>query len=713
MLSDETYNREAWHELEKDIQDAFAKRAAKKHRVINDTNTLYDTLYEDKHWRLCVPKSFEGDIELASHMEPFGESGQYTKARWCTAAQKNYYDRYTNNGKNKLYVIQCYSAGKYKNAWQVAFCDPEHIEFMDKDDVARYSVIRRQAPKELLDKVVCDNRDSLLESFSLSDIWEIVPNSRKIDDVFYYARPYFLVDRYPEKFIQVGDRLWLTKDGTGVVDIDVHNLPEHSVLEFPESVERFVGENLYSNVGEFEVVHVPKKIIDTLNNKENRRFKFISTYSNVKELIFEEGIETIPSGFAYRLTRLENIIFPSTLIKIGEKAFTSCRNLKHVDLPASLKVISTQAFSQTSLQEITLPEGLTTIDDQAFAFCEELKSINIPDSVTSIGDSAFDSCTGLVSAKIPAELTSKGTQIFRGCTELTKVINMQVLADMDKSFLGCSKLDISSLEDARTRITAGEYQDDRNLTEYIVNDRIVSIGEKAFSKSSLTKVVIGANVETIEYGAFANCNSLKSIDLSRATKLKNISGAAFLGTAIESIVIPNSVETFGKSVFESCIRLKHVKLPDNLKILEMDTFENCGNLEDVILPANLRKIRSKCFYNCYSLANIEIPKRVSMLGSRAFQGCSSLTDIRLPRRVSYIPNSCFERCSSLNSIEFSTNVVEVHDYAFEDCKNLTDIKVYGDLEDYDMYTDIDYSDSAFRDCPYGEVVKAAGVQFVR
>lgn len=716
LLSDETYDREAWHKLEKDIQETFAKRAAKKHKTINDADTLYDTLYEDAHWKLCVPKSFEGDIELASHMEPFGEADEYTKARWCTAAQKNYYDRYTNNGKNKLYVIQYYSAGKYKNAWQLAFCDPEHIEFMDKEDAARYSVIRRQAPKELLDKIICDNSSSLLKGFSLSDIWEITPNSRKIDDVFSYITPYTVIDRFPEKFMQVDDRLWLTKDGTGVVYIDTRDLPEHSVLKFPESVETFLGESLYRNVSKFETVHVPKKIIDTLNDVDRSSFKFFSNSNyanNVKKLVFAEGIETIPSNFAYGMTHLESIILPSTLTKIEERAFTACCNLKYVDLPASLKIISAYAFSLTGLQEINLPEGLVTIDDQAFADCENLRSIDIPDSVTTIGNSAFEDCINLVSAKVPTELTSKGTHIFKGCKELTKVVNMQVLADVDKAFFGCSKLDTGSLESARTRITASEYQDKGNLDEYVVNDNIVTIGKEAFSNSSLKKVVIGANVETIEDCAFSYCANLKVVDLSRATKLKNIASYAFSNTAIETIVIPNSVEVFGEAVFADCRYLKHVKLSDNLKILEAETFKNCNSLEDVTLPVNLRKIRSKCFYGCSNLVSIGIPRRVTVLGKQIFQGCSSLTDVRLPQRISYIPAGCFDSCSSLNTVEFSTNVVEIQSYAFEYCENLTDIKVYGDLEDYDMYTDIDYSDSAFRRCPYREVLEAAGVQFTK
>ena len=707
LVQDETFDLEAWHNLEKDIQDAFAKRAAKKHKAINDTNTLYDTLYEDKHWKLCVPKSFEGDIELASHMVPFGDSGEYTKARWCTAAQKNYYDRYTNNGKNKLYVIQYYSAGKYKGAWQLAFSDPTHIEFMDKDDEPRYSAVRRQAPRELLEKVICDNDACLIKGFSLAKIWDIIGNARKIDDVFYYITPYYLIQNYPDMFTKVGERIWLTKDGKGVVYIEANGVTEDEVLEFPESVERFVGDRIYMEISDFTTVHVPKKIIDSLNNGE--RFKFLYDYGQTKTLIFDEGIEKIPDGFAYRTRRLENVILPSTLTKIGSRAFDMCRDIKHIDLPSSLMDIGDEAFSNTMFTEITLPENLVNIGDGAFSHCDELTSIVIPEKVNNIGSKAFSDCAKLVSVKLPTSLDSKGTQIFRDCPELRTVTNMQILADVDNCFDGCSNLDLSSLEDVRTRIPDNTFQNSKELGVYVVSDKITEIGEKAFYNSSVTKVIIGANVTTIEYGAFMNCTNLKVVDFTRAKNLKSIGGYAFYSTGLEFVSLPSSVETLGKDVFADCIDLKVASLGEGIRILDRETFSNCEALGSVSLPSKLRKIRSECFENCTSLSQIELPRTVSNLGDSAFKGCKSLTSIRLPKRVAFIPRNCFAGCKNLESVEFSTNVVEIHDYAFEYCEKLVDVNVYGDMEDYDMYMDIDYSSSAFRQSPFEDILIEAGV----
>lgn len=151
------YNQDLWRSMEKTLQDVQAKKRAKKHKTVADKSALYDTLYEDADWGLYVPKNQEGDSELASHIEPFEDNGEiYTKTRWCTAAAKSYYNSYTESG-NKLYVIKHFENGKYIDAWQIAFDDVNHVEFMNKSDIFDYDFVMDNAPDALLEKVVCDN----------------------------------------------------------------------------------------------------------------------------------------------------------------------------------------------------------------------------------------------------------------------------------------------------------------------------------------------------------------------------------------------------------------------------------------------------------------------------------------------------------------------------------------------------------------------------
>ncbi|MDE6833752.1 MAG: leucine-rich repeat domain-containing protein [Ruminococcus sp.] len=97
-------------------------------------------------------------------------------------------------------------------------------------------------------------------------------------------------------------------------------------------------------------------------------------------------------GFGF----MKAVELPSTLITIGEYAFSECKRLKSVDIPASVQVIKTGAFQSCGkLTVVRLPDGMFEIEDNAFAFCHSLEIIDVPESVSSIGKEAFSGCEKL------------------------------------------------------------------------------------------------------------------------------------------------------------------------------------------------------------------------------------------------------------------------------------------------------------------------------
>ena len=150
------YNEELWKKFEKEIQDSSTKKDAARGKKLSkeSRNILYDTLYEDSNWGLYVPKSFEGDSELASHIKEFQSDGKtYNKTQWCTAAQAYYFDHYSDKGTKPLYVIKYFENGVYIEAWQIAFMR-EHIELMDKRDRRNFDFLFKNAPMELFNNII-------------------------------------------------------------------------------------------------------------------------------------------------------------------------------------------------------------------------------------------------------------------------------------------------------------------------------------------------------------------------------------------------------------------------------------------------------------------------------------------------------------------------------------------------------------------------------
>lgn len=114
-----------------------------------------------------------------------------------------------------------------------------------------------------------------------------------------------------------------------------------------------------------------------------------------------------------------NLVFPEGVSSINS-LFSGCSRITSVTLPSSIESIGDGAFLGVSrLQSITIPSGLKSIGVAAFSGCGQLTAIEIPSGVTSIGSYAFASCKSLKSICIPASVESYGLpddpDIFGGC----------------------------------------------------------------------------------------------------------------------------------------------------------------------------------------------------------------------------------------------------------------------------------------------------------
>ena len=130
---------------------------------------------------------------------------------------------------------------------------------------------------------------------------------------------------------------------------------------------------------------------------------------------------------------------------------------------------------------------------------------------------------------------------------------------------------------------------------------------------------------TIAYDIFNGVTAVTGIEIGDC--VNSIEGYAFKGTSIERVVIPESVTSFGSSIFYDCVKLKYA-----------------------ILPKGITEIYDSMFRGCESLQSIDIPDGVTRFGDFAFDGCSSLASIILPAGVTYVGNYCFSDCSNLRHI---------------------------------------------------------------
>ncbi len=91
----------------------------------------------------------------------------------------------------------------------------------------------------------------------------------------------------------------------------------------------------------------------------------------------------------------QNTIIPNNVEKIGDYAFSSCREITSIDVPNSVKSIGNYAYRGCDeLNTVNIPHGVTSIGEYAFYSCKNLKTVILPNTITSIGNNAFVNYSG-------------------------------------------------------------------------------------------------------------------------------------------------------------------------------------------------------------------------------------------------------------------------------------------------------------------------------
>ena len=137
--------------------------------------------------------------------------------------------------------------------------------------------------------------------------------------------------------------------------------------------------------------------------------------------------------------------------------------------------------------------------------------------------------------------------------------------------------------------------------------------------------------------------------------------------AVETVVIPNTVQVLGEDVFAGCKKLKKVVFSDAVLVIpdggEFDGFfSGCEELEEVVLPKYLEELQRGVFHWCTGLKFIVLPNTLKYIGSQAFAECRSLTNISLPDSVEEIADRAFSGCDSFTEIVFPSKIKTVREY---------------------------------------------------
>lgn len=189
-----------------------------------------------------------------------------------------------------------------------------------------------------------------------------------------------------------------------------------------------------------------------------------------------------------------------------------------------------------------------------------------------------------------------------------------------------------------------------------------SVGLTGNGHSTVTKVVMGANLEFVGDRAFSYWTKLTTVDFSNCKALKTIGTQAFYGCPITSLTLPDNLPLDGIAPLAFVYSGNSTGYIKSLYIGTTPTTDTgCPNptaiFGDAITSLEYTKTGSTVRGHWGTMPHLQTVKIASgaTIADRAFEGCTTLKSASM-KGVKEIGASAFEGCSSLSSINTSGTV---------------------------------------------------------
>ena len=228
---------------------------------------------------------------------------------------------------------------------------------------------------------------------------------------------------------------------TEIGDYAFGNCTSLENLVLPEGVKNLGYGIIYNTI--IESITIPKTV--TYSDYDSNGGALAGDQF-LKDVVFEDGIESVPANICKKAGSIERVTIPSTVTKIGYSAFRECTEISSINIPKAVSLIDDNAFNGcTSLKSVNIEENtkklFKTEIGSAFSNCTSLKSISFPSNVTKLGDYVLSGCTSLENVSIPGSVTYLGDYAFNGCTSLKSITLPSSITSIGNSIFNNSALE--------------------------------------------------------------------------------------------------------------------------------------------------------------------------------------------------------------------------------------------------------------------------------
>lgn len=504
--------------------------------------------------------------------------------------------------------------------------------------------------------------------------------------------------------------------------------PEENFSGCKNLKELYLGKNIYGVGYQSKNTSLEKITVDSRNSKFLVRDNVL--FTKYGKLVYYPGGR---NDKEYKI--------PQGVTSVERFAFSGVKKLQKIQLPEGIEEIS-QAFHESGLTEVTIPESVESFYG-AFLNCNALEKVVVKTKFS--GESAFEGCRKLKTVVLSGTISGSS---FGGCYSLENIqlspqatdviLKEGVLFSKDGKKLFVyppgKRANSYVLPAGTQEIGENAFVSAQFLSELITNKELTVIGEHAFDRANITRMILNEGVKKIEdcafenlkvtemnlpdsvvtlgWGAFYKCKMLQSVKLSQ--NMEQIPGGIFIGcSALEKIHIPAKVKkidgepfTSSFSFTEGCKSLKAYTvdkgnknftavngvlfdkskkilysypakkkgkkfvLPKSVIRIRGNAFRDNYYLQEISMRDKVRFCEENVFQNARSLKKVRLSKNLKEIGMCAFEGCKKLRKITIPDSVRTLGFSAFQGCTRLEEVTIGKKLEYLQSYTFKNCKNL-------------------------------------------
>lgn len=385
---------------------------------------------------------------------------------------------------------------------------------------------------------------------------------------------------------------------------------------------------------------------------------YTSAASGYKALLTKDGMTLV----AYAPGLGGTMTIPSTVTNVAPYAAAGAKATA-INL-ANVETIGEYAFQgMPSLASLTIPESTLTIGKEAFADCPSLYTVYMKENLMSIGRNAFKNIKKGV--RVEVQWASPLT-ITDGTFSTAEVVNAGELngrlfvpvgtEDAYKAATGWKWFNF---------IEAGTIADYAANIIHFADAKTEAVCLSAFDtdhdgyvtyNEAATVTTLGNVFKNAEIGSFN--------ELQYFTALSSIGDGAFSGSTITAVTFPENLISIGADAFAFCNSLTKVNITENVAVIGNGAFKSCAALTTITVDENNANYTSGSgvlFTKDHSLllqypakrnaTSVTVPDGVLSVAPEAFLGASQLKSITVLPSVNAIGEKAFGGCTALTTFQ--------------------------------------------------------------